>query len=195
MMSSLSFLISEHGEFYEELPEYMESGRLSDSSTFFMSVMYKSFLVLYRGLYLRYQLKRKRYLAMNIIFVELLIHYGNDYDRQGAWHIYFFLLTAFCSWPIFKYLLKYFCVRSEKSGLLQLLHALLFQLLTIMPKQMHSVVYIWFFSPVSWLLVMHIKKGESRILTFFVCVVCKFAHTAEIDLKPVLQTTNYSYNS
>lgn len=42
---------------------------------------------------------------------------------------------------------------------------------------------------------MHIKKVESRILTFFVCVVCKFTHTAEIDLKPVLQTTNYSYNS
>lgn len=51
------------------------------------------------------------------------------------------------------------------------------------------------FFPVSWLLVMHIKKVESRILTFFVCVVPKFAHTAEIDLKPVLQTTNYSYNT
>lgn len=84
MTSSLSFLYLKDADLYEELPEYIKSGRLSDTSTFFMSIMYKSFLVLCRGLYLRYRLKRKKYLAMNIIFLESLIHYGNEYDRYRA---------------------------------------------------------------------------------------------------------------
>lgn len=70
---SLNFFISELAELYEELPEYIKSGRSSGTGTFFMSIlssMYKSFLVVCRGLYLRYWLKRKKYVTVNIGFSE-----------------------------------------------------------------------------------------------------------------------------
>lgn len=94
MRSSLSFFVSEHAELYEEIPKYIKSGRLSDISTFFMSIIYKSFLILCRGLYLRYQLKRKKYLAMNIIFIECL--YTMVMSMIGRAHdIFLFFLLHF----------------------------------------------------------------------------------------------------
>lgn len=67
---TLYFFMSELAKLYEELPEYVKSGWLNDTGTFFMSVLslFKSFLVFYRGLYCRYQIKRKKYLTMHIAF-------------------------------------------------------------------------------------------------------------------------------